>query len=81
MYNVSPKDENGNSVVGSNVMLYDCRNCLVHVPKERLLVVQGLEDYIVVESEGVVMMCRKGEEQRIKQFTTDVEIEKGSEFI
>lgn len=81
LYNVSPKDENGNSVVGSNVMLYDCRNCLVHVPKERLLVVQGLEDYIVVESEGVVMMCHKGEEQRIKQFTTDVEIEKGSEFI
>ena len=75
------KDENGNSVVGKNVMLYDCTNCLINVPKDRLLVAQGLDDYIIVESEGVVMMCKKGEEQRIKQFTTDVEIEKGNEYI
>ena len=62
-------------------MMYDCNNCLVNVPKDRLLVMQGLDDYMVVESDGVIMMCRRGEEQRIKQFTTDVEIEKGSEFI
>lgn len=81
LYNVMNKDENGNSVVGKNVMLYDCTNCLINVPKDRLLVAQGLDDYIIVESEGVVMMCKKGEEQRIKQFTTDVEIEKGNEYI
>lgn len=81
LYNVLEKDESGNSVVGKNVMMYDCNNCLVNVPKDRLLVMQGLDDYMVVESDGVIMMCRRGEEQRIKQFTTDVEIEKGSEFI
>ncbi len=81
LYGVSTKDEDGNSVVGRNVMLYDCKDCMIRVPEERLMVVQGLEDYMVVENDGVVMMCRRGEEQRIKQFTTDVEIEKGSEFI
>lgn len=81
LYDVLPKDEQGNSVIGRNVMLYDCNDCLINVPKDRLLVAQGLSGYMIIENEGVIMMCRRGEEQRIKQFTTDVEIEKGSEYI
>lgn len=81
LYDVLPKDDNGNSVTGKNVMLYDCKDCMINVPKDKLLVVQGLEDYMVIESDGVLMMCRRGEEQRIKQFITDVEVEMGSDYI
>ncbi len=81
LYNESERDEDGNSVVGKNVMLYDCKECMIRVPEDRLIVVQGLERYMVVENDGVVMMCRRDEEQRINQFITDVEIEKGNEYI
>ncbi len=81
LYEVSAKDENRNSIVGKNVMLYDCEDCMINVPETRLLVAQGLKGYIITESEGVVLLCPRDQEQRIKQFTTDVEIEKGNEYI
>lgn len=62
------RDEKGNSVVGSSVQLYDCQNNIVTVPDGRKVVLQGLDDYIVTEANGVFMVCKKSEEQRIKEF-------------
>lgn len=61
-------DENGNAVVGENVHLNDCRGCIVHAPGAQSVVLQGLEDSIVVEREGRLLICRLSEEQRIKDF-------------
>jgi len=61
-------DDKGNSVVGSAVQLYDCKNNIVTVPDGRSVVLQGLKDYIVTEANGVFMVCQKSEEQRIKEF-------------
>jgi mannose-1-phosphate guanylyltransferase len=74
-------DENQNAVVGKNVMLYDSKNCMVNVPKDKLVVLQGLDDYIVVESNDVLLVCRKKDEQQIKQFVNDVKINKGEKFV
>ncbi len=65
------RDELGNSVVGSGVKLYDCQNNIITVPNERKVVLQGLDDYIVTEANGVFMVCKKSEEQRIKEFQKD----------
>jgi mannose-1-phosphate guanylyltransferase len=81
LYNVGKKDENMNAIVGRNVMAYETTNCLVNVPKDKLVVLQGLNDYIVVESDNILMICRKEDEQRIRQFVTDVEVERGGQFI
>jgi mannose-1-phosphate guanylyltransferase len=81
LYTIRDKDENGNAVVGDNVMLYDSENCIVHVPKDKLVVLQGLNDYIVVEEEGTLLVCRKEDEQQIRQFVNDVKIEKGDQFV
>lgn len=62
------RDEKGNSVVGSAVQLYDCQNNIVTVPDERKVVLQGLNDYIITEANGVFMVCKKEDEQRIKEF-------------
>ncbi|WP_244824778.1 mannose-1-phosphate guanylyltransferase [Carboxylicivirga mesophila] len=62
------RDEKGNSVVGSEVQLYDCTNNIVTVADNRKVVLQGLDDYIVTEANGVFMVCKKSEEQRIKEF-------------
>ena len=74
-------DKNNNAVVGKNVMLYDSEDCIVSVPKEKLVVLQGLKDYIVVESNDTLLVCKKEDEQKIKQFVTDIKLEKGEKFI
>ena len=61
-------DENGNAVVGKNVHLYGCKGCIVHAPDAESVVLEGIEDSIVVERNGRVLICRLSEEQRIKDF-------------
>ena len=61
-------DENDNAVVGENVHLNDCHGCIVHAPGSRSVVLQGLDDSIVVERDGRLLICKLSEEQRIKDF-------------
>lgn len=61
-------DDNGNAVVGKNVHLYGCKGCIVHAPGADSVVLEGLEDSIVVERNGRVLICRLSEEQRIRDF-------------
>lgn len=68
LWTLLPHDENGNAVVGSNVHLYGCRGCIVHAPNAASVVLEGIEDSIVVEREGRILVCRLSEEQRIKEF-------------
>ncbi len=81
LYEHIKHDVNNNAVVGKNVMIYDSKNCMVNMPKDKLVVVQGLEDYIVVESDGVLLICRKQDEQQIRQFVNDVKLTKGEKFV
>jgi mannose-1-phosphate guanylyltransferase len=81
LYEHMKHDSNANAVVGKNVMLYDSKNCIVNMPKEKLVIVQGLNDYIVVESDGVLLICRKHDEQQIRQYVNDVKLNKGEKFV
>lgn len=62
-------DEDGNTVVGGDVRLYDCQNCLVHTASEKTVVVEGLDGYIVTESKDRLLVCRLSEEQHIKEYS------------
>ena len=66
------KDEHGNSVVGDRVHLFECKDTIVTVPNNRPVVLQGLDDCIVTEANGVFMVCKKEDEQRIKEFRSVV---------
>ena len=81
LYEHRPKDEQGNSVIGNQVMTYQTKNCIIHLPGDKLAVIQGLEDVIVVESEGILLICRKSDEQMIRQFVNDVRDTKGEKYI
>lgn len=70
LYEVSPKDENEN-VVDGNTMLYEVKNSIIKTPKDRLVVVQGLDGYIVAEYDNVLMICEKEQEQFVKNFVAD----------
>lgn len=62
------KDENGNGVEG-NVELYECKDCFVHTEDAKRVVLQGLDQYIVSEKGGQILVCKSSEEQRIKDFS------------
>ena len=80
LYTLAEKNADGN-VIDGNVMAYDTTGCIIKGSKEKLLVVQGLHDYIVAEYDGVVMICHKDEEQRVKQFVSDVKQHHDRRFV
>ncbi len=61
-------DAAGNGAVG-NVKMYECSNCVVHAEDAKKVVLQGLDSYIVSEKGGQILVCRRSEEQRIKEFS------------
>ena len=65
-------DENKNAIQGKKVLMYDSSDNIVKVPNEKLVVMQGMNGYIVVENEGTLLICKKEDEQQIKQFVADV---------
>ncbi|WP_345248858.1 mannose-1-phosphate guanylyltransferase [Nibrella saemangeumensis] len=79
LYEVSEKDAEEN-VIDGRVMLYSTQNCIIKTPKERLVVINGLDGYIVAEYDNVLLICPKDEEQRVKEFVADAR-EKGEEFV
>jgi len=81
LYEHIKHDKNHNAVVGKNTMLYDTKNCIINVPKDKLVLIQGLEDYIVVESDGILLICKKQDEQQIRNFVNDVKVKKGEKFV
>lgn len=81
LYENSSKDDQGNVVSGKNVMVYGTKDCIINMPGEKLVVVQGLDEYIVVESEGTLLICRRDDEQQIRQFVNDVRMYKGNQYV
>lgn len=81
LYENSVKDVQGNVVTGENVLLYGTNDCIINMPSDKLVVLQGLTDYIVVESEGTLLVCRREDEQQIRQFVNDVRMNKGNQYV
>jgi mannose-1-phosphate guanylyltransferase len=80
IYTHLPLDKNKNAIVGGSVLMYDSSNNIVNVPSDKLVVLQGLDDYIVVESDKILLVCKKQDEQKIKQFVNDVKLIKDLSF-
>lgn len=81
LYELQSKNEEGNAIVGDNVICYQTRDSLVRVPKEKLVILQGLEGYIVVEDNDTLLICKREEEQMLRQIVADVKEKKGEKYI
>lgn len=82
IYQLADKDYVGNAVIPSEkVIMYDSSNCMVNVPGEKLVILQGLHDYIVVESNNTLLICPRDQEQNIKQVVADVKNKFGTKYI
>ncbi len=73
LYDNTTKDNNKNSHILGEIFSYDSFDNLVRLPKGKIAVLEGLQGFIVVDSEDKLLICRRSEEQRIKQFVNDIE--------
>jgi mannose-1-phosphate guanylyltransferase len=80
LYDLAEKSESHNVALKCKSAFYESKNNLVSLSGDKLAVIQGLEDYIIAESDNILLICKKSEEQRIKQFVTDVNLKYGDEF-
>jgi mannose-1-phosphate guanylyltransferase len=71
LYELSQKDEAQNVSLHSDALFYEATGNVVTLEKGKLAVVQGVEDMIIAEQNNVLLVCKKAEEQRIKQFVAD----------
>jgi len=82
IYDLGEKDYVGNVVIPSEkVIMYDSSNCMVNVPGEKLVILQGLHDFIVVESNNTLLICPRDQEQNVKQVVADVKAKFGTKYI
>ncbi len=82
LYTHLEHDGDGNATVGgTNVMLYDSRRNMISTSGEKLVVIQGLEDFIVVNTVNTLLICKKEDEQMIKHFVADTKIGKGDKYV
>ncbi|MGN6508842.1 MAG: mannose-1-phosphate guanylyltransferase [Chitinophaga sp.] len=75
------KDYLGNAVQGKNVMVIDASNCMVKAPNDKLVLLQGLEDMIVIDTSDVLLICKKQNEQQIKEYVAEVKRHKGDKYM
>lgn len=69
LHTLVTSDSHHNSVIGKDVKMVESCNCMVHLPHDKKVVLQGLDGYIIAEHDGVLMICKMEEEQRIKEFS------------
>lgn len=81
LYTQLPKDNLGNTGTRDTVRVYDGKDNMVHVQDNRLVVLQGLEDFIVVSTPDALLVCRKHDEQKIKAIVEDLTKDTGDKFI
>lgn len=80
-YDNLEKDYLGNALAGNKVMVIDSTRCMVTAPHEKLLVLQGLNDFIVVDTKDVLLICKKEKEQEIKEYVAEVKRNIGDRYL
>lgn len=80
LYDLSPKNSDSNVTQNCNVLAYNTSGNIFAVRGEKLIVVDGLHDYIVADADGVLLICPKEREQKIKQMVTDANLKFGDKY-
>jgi mannose-1-phosphate guanylyltransferase len=75
------KDYHENAVAGNNIILFDSSKNMVHTTGEKLILLQGLEDFIVVDTTDALLVCKKENEQNIKEYLSEIRRNKGDKYL
>lgn len=79
LHELQPRDQN-NNVIEANALLYDTRNSFIKANNGKLVVVQGLDNYLINESDNVLLICKLDAENRFREFVGDAK-NKGDEYV
>ncbi len=80
LHDIKKKDQDQN-VLEAKVMAYDTRNSIVKGPEDKLIVVQGLDGYLVADIDNVLLICRKDDERQFRKFYKDVKFKRLAEYL
>ena len=80
LYKKLPKDKSLNATVGGKVVFRGSTSNIVRTQSHKKVVIQGLDNFIVVEKDDVLLICPKDAEQEIKEITTDVKNTFGEDY-
>lgn len=81
LHEASPKDQHKNVIMKGHTLLYECKDNIIAIPKGKLAVLQGLEDYLIADTDNVLLVCRKDDENSIRRYVNDVQVKLGDEFV
>ena len=81
VYQLSQKDRHENMCTHDGCYTYDTVKSIVSVPDGKVAVIKGLNDYIVVDTEDVLLVCPRSDEQSIKKYIDDVRFDKGEKYV
>ncbi|MDD2559750.1 MAG: mannose-1-phosphate guanylyltransferase [Bacteroidales bacterium] len=81
LHELSPKDKNNNVILKCKALCYESSNNIITLPEGKLAVVQKIDGYIVAESDNVLMICKKEDEQEIRQYVIDAQLKFGDSFV
>jgi mannose-1-phosphate guanylyltransferase len=80
-YDNLEKDYLGNAVTSENIIVIDATKCMISATNNKLIVIQGLDDCIVVDTKDVLLICKKDKEQAIKEYVAEVKRNKGDRYL
>lgn len=81
LYDLSPKDESQNVVLKGESLIYNSKDNIIVLPKHKLAVIEGLEGYLIAESDNILLICKKDEEHAIRKYVNDAQLKLGEEYI
>lgn len=80
LYDMREKNEEKNVLEG-NIITYGVNNCIINGPDNKLIVVEGLEDYLVADNGNALLICKRGNEQQMRTIVKEVKRTKGEEYL
>ena len=80
LYEKLDKDTNYNAIVNGQTLLEDAKGNMIRTKKGKIVVVDGLEDYIVIDKDDVLLIYPKSKEQDIKKVRGQVQDTFGDEY-
>lgn len=67
-HEISPKDENNNVSNSEQVRLIETKECIINVPKDKKVIIEGIENCIIAENNDILMICHRDHEDNIRHF-------------
>ena len=81
-HGIAYKTNDDNVVIDSDVLMEDCHNNVIKIPRNKLAVINGLEGYIVAEEGNVLLICKKEDSSAlIRKYVNEVQLKKGESYI